>query len=71
MEKRFEIENDLGKFTIMELNGRFFVYGNVKAAEREFKRINRRQPNKYGNFFGREKAGTIACKEIIANKVQK
>ena len=69
MEKRVEIENIFGKFTIMELNGSFYVYGNIKAAEHEFKKINRRPPNKYGNFSGREKAGAAACKEIIKNNL--
>lgn len=65
--KRYVFTNDCGRFAIEELsNGTFIVRGNIKAAEIEFRKINRRPPNEYGNFYGREKAGFAACRELIA-----
>lgn len=65
----YKIENEIGSFTIRGAyeDGSFSVYGNVKACEFEFKKINRRPPNEYGNFYGRKKAGIAACKEILKN----
>lgn len=52
-------------FQIEELDNKFYVHGNMKEATKAFKSINRRPPNKYGNFYGREKAGFEACRELI------
>lgn len=64
--KNYIIQNNYGTFVITEFdNGEFFVHGNRKAVVAEFKKINRMSPNRYGNFYGREKAGYKACREII------
>ena len=44
---------------------RAFIKGSIYDSEFYFKQINRRPPNIYGNFYGREKAGFKACCEII------
>lgn len=46
------------------------VYGSKNLANYYFKSINRKPPNKYGNFYKREKAGLCACLEIL-NKFKK
>lgn len=56
---------NFGHFQIEEMNGNYYVLGNIKEATKAFKSINRRPPNKYGNFYGREKAGFEACRELI------
>lgn len=66
--KRYEFTTERGRFAINEFsNGTFTVTGNIKAAVAEFKRINRKPPNIYGGFYGREKAGFAACRELIAS----
>lgn len=60
-----------GDFYIIEYDdGSFYVYGNVAAVKSVFRKIHRMPPNKYGNFFGREKAGHEACRELINNGVE-
>lgn len=41
------------------------VYGDIHTMNKYFNAIKRRPPNKYGNFFNREKAGLKACYEIL------
>ena len=61
------IKNNLGEFTIEKLGGRYYVSGNRAATKKAFAEINRRPPNEYGNFHGREKAGFAACEQLIKN----
>lgn len=64
--RRHNFTNQHGSFTIDEFSdGSFSVWGDVSAAKYEFKKIGRKPPNKYGNFYGREKAGFAACAELI------
>lgn len=66
--KRHNFENTCGRFTIYEYDdGTFSVSGNINAAKKEFKKIHRMPPNEYRNFFGREKSGFAACRELINN----
>ena len=64
----YEFENNFGKFFVFEHSGKYSVSGSIKAAAAEFKKIGKRPPNKYGNFYGREKAGYEACKILIENR---
>lgn len=50
-------------------NGIFTVKGNQAAVIAAFRQIHRMPPNECGNFYGREKAGEAACRELIANGV--
>lgn len=68
MIERTTITNEYGVFTIQNIDGNYSVFGNRGAAKHEFKKIHRMPPNEYGNFYGREKAGFEACKEIINKK---
>ena len=65
----YEFKNNFGKFFICECNGDYSVSGSIKAASAEFKKIGKMPPNKYGNFYGREKAGFAACKHLIENRI--
>lgn len=72
MEKQYRLFNDYGNYviTIFCENGipeSATVHGCKAAAAYDFKRIHRRPPNDYGNFYGREKAGLAACLELTAN----
>ena len=64
---RHTFKNSFGTFTIEEYDGRYSAYGSIKASAHAFKEIGRRPPDKYGNFYGREKAGFAACKQLIEN----
>lgn len=57
---------NFGAFTIDYINGKYSVWGNREVANRAFRSIHRQPPNEYGNFYGREKAGALACRELIA-----
>lgn len=46
-------------------NGGFRVFGSIPSCNRIFRKIHRKPPNQYGNFYGHEKAGYAACQEII------
>lgn len=61
----YTFTNRFGTFRIEQLGNKFYVHGNIKAAQHEFKKIHRMPPNAYGNFYGREKAGNTACEELI------
>ena len=50
---------------IDEKNQEAFVKGCKDIAIQYFKQIKRKAPNDYGNFYGREKAGYLACLEIL------
>lgn len=65
----YEFRNNFGRFFISECDGRYSISGNIKAAASEFNRIGKKPPNKYGSFYGREKAGFAACKQLIENKI--
>ncbi|WP_287551848.1 hypothetical protein [Dialister sp.] len=57
-------------FSIIDFeNGKFTVKGNRAAAVAAFQQIRRMPPNECGNFYGREKAGAAACRELIKNGV--
>lgn len=66
--KYYETKNkEYGKkmsITIFEDNTAS-VRGPIPVAQNYFKSINRKPPNIYGNFYGREKAGYSACLEIL------
>lgn len=64
----YEFENNFGKFFVFEHGRKYSVSGSIKAAASEFKKIGKRPPNEYGNFYGREKAGYEACKILIENR---
>ena len=66
----YEFKNNFGKFLIFEHSGKYSVSGSIKAAADEFKKIGKRPPNEYGNFYGREKAGYEACKILIENRLR-
>lgn len=61
----YQLRNDFGEFCIVECGGQYLVSGSIKAASAAFKNIGKRPPNKYGTFYGREKAGAEACKMLI------
>lgn len=62
----YRCANRFGKFSIEKFeNGHFAVFGNIKAAAYAFNSINRRPPNKFGTFYGRENAGKCACEELL------
>lgn len=46
-------------------DGTYRVFGNKHFAQQRFKKIGRKPPNEYGNFYGREKAGAVACQSLI------
>ena len=62
---RYTFNNRLGTFSIDLIGGKYYVTGKRRAAALAFREIGRKPPNKYGNFYGREKAGFKACEELI------
>lgn len=65
--KEYSIKNRYGHFKIFIFDdGCCSISGDIKATQHEFKQIHKKPPNRYGNFFKREKAGAEACKMIIA-----
>lgn len=63
--KNTTIKTALGAFTITENDGEFRVFGSIKAARAAFRAIHRVPPDKFGLFWGREKAAAAACRELI------
>lgn len=68
MTNRVEIKGRNGRiiFSIEKIGGKYYCHGNRNLGYRIFKEINRKAPNAYGNFYGREKAGAAACEELIS-----
>lgn len=63
----YVFENQFGtKFFIDDIKGHFSVSGNRAFAKDEFKQIHRQPPDEYGTFYGRDKAGQAACRELIS-----
>lgn len=62
--KEYLFENNgLKTWIIKDNNNDYFLKGN--RIDSIFKSIGHKAPNKYGNFYGHEKAGKIACEKII------
>lgn len=61
----YEFNNKMGTFFLTKCGGQYLVSGSIKAASDAFRKIGKRPPNKYGTFFGRERAGAEACQMLI------